>query len=145
MDSDKTTMKAAAWMMATIALFLLMAVSGRVITREIDVFQAMEMRSVIAFIMLLTLVYREGGFRAMRTAIGLKHLGRNEQFDAPLFLSHGTADGVWSVNMTRRLADRLHKHGRQPEIHFYEEQDHIPEVRPRTITMSTLSRSLHGI
>ena len=77
MDSDKSTMRAAAWMMATIALFLLMAVSGRVITIEIDVFQAMEMRSVIAFFMLLPLVYREGGIRAMRTAIPLKHVGRN--------------------------------------------------------------------
>ena len=77
MDSDKSTMRAAAWMMATIALFLLMAVSGRVITIEIDVFQAMEMRSVIAFFMLLPLVFREGGIRAMRTAIPLKHVGRN--------------------------------------------------------------------
>lgn len=49
-----------------------------------------------------------------------------ERFDAPLFLSHGTADRVWSVDMTRRLAERLHEYGRKPEVHSYEGQDHIP-------------------
>lgn len=49
-----------------------------------------------------------------------------ERFEAPLFLSHGTADKVWSADMTRRLADRLHANGRKPEVHFYEGQDHIP-------------------
>ncbi|MEX0404824.1 acyl-CoA thioester hydrolase/BAAT C-terminal domain-containing protein [Aquibium sp. LZ166] len=49
-----------------------------------------------------------------------------EAYEGPLFLSHGTADRVWSVDMTRRLAERLHRHGRTPEIHYYEGQDHIP-------------------
>ncbi|PRD41662.1 thioesterase [Phyllobacterium phragmitis] len=49
-----------------------------------------------------------------------------ERFEGPLFLSHGTADQVWSVDMTRRLADRLHRHGRRPEVHYYDGQDHIP-------------------
>ncbi|MNL48168.1 hypothetical protein D3C87_1710070 [compost metagenome] len=49
-----------------------------------------------------------------------------ERFGAPLFLSHGTADRVWSVDMTRRLAERLHQCGRKPEVHFYEGQDHVP-------------------
>jgi hypothetical protein len=30
-----------------------------------------------------------------------------ERFGGPLFLSHGTHDNVWSVEMTRRLSDRL--------------------------------------
>jgi dipeptidyl aminopeptidase/acylaminoacyl peptidase len=47
-----------------------------------------------------------------------------ERFDGPLFLSHGTADRVWSVEMTRRLSERLQQHGRTPEVHFYEGQDH---------------------
>lgn len=47
-----------------------------------------------------------------------------ERFDGPLFLSHGTQDTVWSVDMTRRLSDRLKQHGRMPEVHFYEGQDH---------------------
>lgn len=48
-----------------------------------------------------------------------------ERFEGPLFLSHGTADRVWSVEMTRRLEARLKAHGRTPEVHFYEGQDHI--------------------
>ena len=49
-----------------------------------------------------------------------------ERYAGPLFLSHGTADKVWSPAMTRRLAERLARHGRSPEVHFYEGQDHIP-------------------
>lgn len=49
-----------------------------------------------------------------------------ERYGGPLFLSHGTADTIWSADMTRRLAARLQCHGRQPEIHFYEGQDHMP-------------------
>lgn len=48
-----------------------------------------------------------------------------ERFDGPLFLSHGTADRVWSVEMTRRLVARLPLNGRTPEVHYYEGQDHI--------------------
>ncbi|RYH05149.1 MAG: alpha/beta hydrolase [Alphaproteobacteria bacterium] len=50
-----------------------------------------------------------------------------ESFDGPLFLSHGTADRVWSVKMTERLVARLRAAGRQPEMHLYEGQDHIPD------------------
>lgn len=47
-----------------------------------------------------------------------------ERFEGPLFLSHGTADQVWSVEMTRRLVNRLHRHHKNPEVYFYEGQDH---------------------
>ncbi|GGB55616.1 hypothetical protein GCM10011505_40770 [Tistrella bauzanensis] len=49
-----------------------------------------------------------------------------ERFDGPLFLSHGTADRVWSVEMTRRLVARLERHGRRPDVHYYEGSDHLP-------------------
>jgi len=49
-----------------------------------------------------------------------------ETFEGPLFLSHGTADRVWSVEMTRRLVARLEAAGRHPEVHYYEGEDHIP-------------------
>lgn len=49
-----------------------------------------------------------------------------ERYNGPIFLSHGTADRVWSVDMTRRLSARLEKHGRHPEVHYYDGQDHIP-------------------
>jgi len=47
-----------------------------------------------------------------------------ERYDGPLFLSHGTEDAVWSVDMTRRLWDRLKRHGRTPDVHFYEGAGH---------------------
>ena len=92
MDSSQSTMRAAGWMMASIALLLLMAVSGRAITREIDVFQVLEMRSVIAFFMLLPLVYREGGIRAMGTNILPSHIGRN--------VAHYIGQFAWLMGLT---------------------------------------------
>ncbi|MBI5264780.1 MAG: prolyl oligopeptidase family serine peptidase [Bradyrhizobium sp.] len=47
-----------------------------------------------------------------------------ERYNGPLFLSHGTRDTTWSVEMTRRLSDRLNRHGRTPEVHLYEGEDH---------------------
>jgi dipeptidyl aminopeptidase/acylaminoacyl peptidase len=47
-----------------------------------------------------------------------------ERFEAPLFLSHGTQDATWSVEMTRRLSDRLNRQGRNPEVHLYEGEGH---------------------
>lgn len=49
-----------------------------------------------------------------------------ETIAAPLFLSHGTEDSVWSVAMTRRLVERLHGRGLRPEVHYYDGQDHLP-------------------
>lgn len=50
-----------------------------------------------------------------------------ERYAGPLFLSHGTADTTWDVAMTRRLEERLRTHGRAPEVHYYEGQDHISD------------------
>lgn len=47
-----------------------------------------------------------------------------ERFNGPLFLSHGTRDATWSVEMTHRLWDRLKRHGRTPEVHLYEGEGH---------------------
>ncbi|KPF42303.1 DMT family transporter [Rhizobium sp. AAP43] len=79
-------------MVTSVLLLLLMSVSGRVVTRDINVFQAMEMRSVIAFFMLLPLVYREGGLRAMRTEILPRHIGRN--------LAHYVGQYAWLMALT---------------------------------------------
>lgn len=92
MEKTPSTTRAAVWMMVSIALLLLMAVSGRAVTREIDVFQAMEMRSVIAFFMLLPLVIREGGIKAMRTSILPSHIGRN--------VAHYIGQFAWLMGLT---------------------------------------------
>jgi drug/metabolite transporter (DMT)-like permease len=91
-ETSPSISKATAWMLASIALLLLMAVSGRAITKELDVFQVMEMRSVIAFFMLMPLVYREGGFKAMRTQILPKHIGRNA--------AHYIGQFTWLMGLT---------------------------------------------
>jgi dipeptidyl aminopeptidase/acylaminoacyl peptidase len=48
------------------------------------------------------------------------------RYPGPLLLSHGTKDRMWSVEMTKRLEQRLREHGRSPEVHYYEGEDHIP-------------------
>jgi len=49
-----------------------------------------------------------------------------ERYEGPIFISHGTADNSWSVEMTRRLEARLIQHGRCPEVHYYDGQPHTP-------------------
>ena len=39
-------------------------------------------------------------------------------------MAHGTADKIWSVEMTRRLEQRLIAAGRSPEVHYFEGKDH---------------------
>ncbi|WP_119166924.1 alpha/beta hydrolase family protein [Algihabitans albus] len=50
-----------------------------------------------------------------------------ERYTGPVFLSHGSADKMWSCEMTRRLEQRLTAAGRSPEVHYYEGQDHMPD------------------
>ena len=69
--------KAAFWMALSIASFLAMSVAGRATTAELNVFQVVELRSVIGFFILLPLVMTNGGFAAMRTGRPLAHLARN--------------------------------------------------------------------
>ncbi|MEP9388177.1 DMT family transporter [Mesorhizobium sp. KR9-304] len=77
MAETHSTPKAALWMGGSIASFLTMTVAGRAIMPELDVFQVMEMRSVIGWFILLPLVFASGGFAAMRTKRPLQHIGRN--------------------------------------------------------------------
>ena len=60
-----------------LALMLIVAVAGRETTRELNVFQIMEVRSVLGFVMLYPLVHLNGGLAAMRTARPLQHVARN--------------------------------------------------------------------
>jgi drug/metabolite transporter (DMT)-like permease len=69
--------KAAFWMALSIASFLAMSVAGRATMAELNVFQVLELRSVIGFFVLLPLVMMSGGFAAMRTKRPLAHIARN--------------------------------------------------------------------
>ena len=68
---------AALWMAGWLALMLIVVVAGREATRELNVFQIIEVRSVLGFLMLYPLVRSRGGFAAMKTARPLLHVGRN--------------------------------------------------------------------
>ncbi|MER8610318.1 DMT family transporter [Mesorhizobium sp. M0228] len=84
--------KAAFWMALSIASFLAMSVAGRATTAELNVFQVLELRSVIGFFILLPLVMMSGGFAAMRTGRPLAHIARN--------VVHYTGQAAWLYALT---------------------------------------------
>jgi drug/metabolite transporter (DMT)-like permease len=69
--------KAAAWMAGWLTAMLVMAVAGREATRTLHVFQIMEMRSVLGFVLLWPLLHASGGLAAMRTSRIGRHVARN--------------------------------------------------------------------
>lgn len=77
MGTSQLNLKATLWMLGSVGSFLIMAVAGRATTSSLDVFQVMEMRSIIGLLILLPLVYREGGLRAMHSQRPMMHIGRN--------------------------------------------------------------------
>jgi drug/metabolite transporter (DMT)-like permease len=68
---------AALWMAGWLALMLIVAIAGRETTRELNVFQIMELRSLLGLCMLYPLIRLSGGLAAMKTARPLQHIGRN--------------------------------------------------------------------
>jgi drug/metabolite transporter (DMT)-like permease len=69
--------KAAAWMTGWLTAMVVMAVAGREATRTLHVFQIMEMRSVLGFLLLWPLLHASGGLAAMRTGRLGQHVARN--------------------------------------------------------------------
>jgi drug/metabolite transporter (DMT)-like permease len=68
---------AALWMAGWLALMLVMVVAGREATREMNVFELMEIRCVVGFLLLLPFVYRNGGFASVATKRLPQHIARN--------------------------------------------------------------------
>jgi drug/metabolite transporter (DMT)-like permease len=87
-----STARAVPWMAGWLGLMVVMAVSGRQATRELDVFQIMEVRSLIGLLMLAPLVHAAGGLPAMRTARPGQHVLRN--------VVHYGAQYAWFVALT---------------------------------------------
>jgi drug/metabolite transporter (DMT)-like permease len=77
MDRTPSKPRAALWMAGWLTLMLIVAVAGRETTRELNVFQIMEGRSILGFFMLYPLIHMNGGFSAMKTSRPLQHIGRN--------------------------------------------------------------------
>jgi drug/metabolite transporter (DMT)-like permease len=92
MTDTQSTLKAALWMGGSIASFLTMTVAGRALMPALDVFQVLEMRSIVGWFMLLPLVFAAGGFKAMRTNRPLQHIGRN--------VVHYAGQLAWFVALT---------------------------------------------
>lgn len=47
-----------------------------------------------------------------------------KRYSGPVFISHGEADDVWSVECTRRLEARLKAANRNPEVYYYPGEGH---------------------
>ncbi len=92
MTDTQSTLKAALWMGGSIASFLTMTVAGRALMPALDVFQVLEMRSIVGWFMLLPLVFAAGGFKAMRTNRPLQHISRN--------VVHYAGQLAWFVALT---------------------------------------------
>ncbi len=92
MTPAPSTLKAALWMSGSIGSFLLMSISGRETTSALNVFQVMELRSVVGLLVLMPLVFRAGGLTAMRTGRPLLHLERN--------VAHYAGQAAWLYALT---------------------------------------------
>ena len=49
-----------------------------------------------------------------------------ERYRGPIFLSHGTADGVWPVRFTEEIVSRLRDAGRTAEVVYLPGEGHVP-------------------
>jgi drug/metabolite transporter (DMT)-like permease len=77
MDQTPSKPRAALWMAGWLALMLFVTVAGREALRELNVFQVMELRTIIGFFLLYPLIRRNGGFAAMKTSRPAQYIGRN--------------------------------------------------------------------
>jgi drug/metabolite transporter (DMT)-like permease len=92
MSTQPSLAKAALWMALSIASFLAMSVAGRETTQVLGVFQVLELRSVIGWLMILPVVMMSGGFGAMRSQRMSLHIARN--------VVHYFGQGAWLYALT---------------------------------------------
>ena len=92
MDRQPSNLKAGAWMAGWLSAMLVMAIAGREATRELDVLQLMEMRSILGLAMLYPLIYLGGGFAGLKTARPWHHIWRN--------VAHYGAQFAWFLALT---------------------------------------------
>ena len=68
---------AALWMAGWLALMLVMAIAGRQAVRELNVFQLMEVRSVLGLFLLYPMIQLNGGIVKLKTTRLPLHIARN--------------------------------------------------------------------
>lgn len=77
MNRTPSKPKAALWMAGWLAQMLIVAIAGREALRQVNVFQLMELRTLIGFLLLYPLIRSNGGFASMKTSRLPQHIGRN--------------------------------------------------------------------
>jgi drug/metabolite transporter (DMT)-like permease len=77
MDRAPSKSKAALWIAGWLTLMLVVAVAGREATRELNVFQIIEVRTVLGLLMLYPLIHLYGGFETLKTSRPFAHVTRN--------------------------------------------------------------------
>jgi drug/metabolite transporter (DMT)-like permease len=77
MQKIQSKPRAALWMSGWLVLLLTITIAGREGLRELNVFEVTELRSVLAFCMLLPIIHFNGGLAAMKTARLGVHVTRN--------------------------------------------------------------------
>ena len=77
MSTTPSKTMAAFWMAGWLSLTLVMAVAGREAVREMNVFQVMEVRSLLGLCMLYPMIRRAGGFGTLKTTRLPQHIARN--------------------------------------------------------------------
>jgi drug/metabolite transporter (DMT)-like permease len=60
-----------------LSLMLIMAVAGRETARQLNVFQIMEVRSILGFFLLYPMIRAQGGFARLKTSRLPQHIARN--------------------------------------------------------------------
>ncbi|MEO1363601.1 MAG: EamA family transporter, partial [Pseudomonadota bacterium] len=71
------TVTAALWMLGTITSFSVMAVAGREVSHALDTFEIMMYRSVVGFVIVISIIVATGRWRDVRTQRLGTHLVRN--------------------------------------------------------------------
>lgn len=77
MERQPSKARAALWMAGWLVLMLFVAIAGRETLRDLNVFQVMEIRSVLGFVMLLPILAFNGGIMSMKTTRLGAHVSRN--------------------------------------------------------------------
>ena len=75
--AKQSNIKAAFWMGCWLACMMLVTWAGRETTKQLDVFQVMEMRSVLGLALLYPLIRAAGGLRAMASRSPFQQVARN--------------------------------------------------------------------
>src|SRR5271169_5097704 len=77
MDRTPSKAKAALWMAGWLSLMLVVVVAGREASRELNVFQILELRAGLGLLMLYPLIHLSGGFATLKTWRPFAHVARN--------------------------------------------------------------------